>query len=124
MRDVYLDLEIGLSLNRAGFRTTISDSFVGLVDDPKLILSDLAIPHGDCAQRGFYKFLEGRTGAVANAMNDLIRVPANMWCLRHALQRFNVAKYHRHDVEQLKRLDFVRSKLEIAADSRARRRAA
>ena len=125
LRDVYLDLEIGLSLNRAGFRTALSNSFVGLVDDPDLILGELGMPHGDCAQRGVQKFLSnGRFELIAGIINDLIRIPAGIWRLKHALQRLNVSKYHRSDFEQINRLDCVRSAHEAAEIKGSSRRAA
>ena len=115
--DVYLDAEIGLSLQHIGCQTHVSESFCGLVDDDNLILDERSVAHGNSSQRGYEKFLaaDNRPGLGRNIFNDLISAPFSPWRIVNAIQRFGANQYHLHDEEYMARLDNVRRSGELAA---------
>lgn len=107
--DIYLDAEIAFIMRELGYASQINPGFVGYVDDADVILDQSKLAHGDCAQRGFEKFLKSNSGnsLAANMVRDLAQAAISPWRFKHAVQRLTSVKWRHVDQAQIDQLFHV-----------------
>lgn len=104
--DIYLDTEIAFILRELGYTSSVNFGFVGYVDDSDSIFEQSQTPHGDCAQRGFEKFLKSSpaNSLATNMLGDLVRSVVSPWHFKHAIQRLTSIKWRQIDRGQIDQL--------------------
>ena len=109
--DLYLDLDIALSLKTLGFQNVICGECVALIERAKLIENELICPHGKSAQRA-YRRHEHQSGTgsplVASASvfaSEVISALAQPWKIRHAFQRLSARRLIEMDLDYADQLD-------------------
>ena len=109
--DLYLDLDIALSLKTLGFKNAICGDCVALIERTSLIENELTHPHGKSAQRA-YRRHERQSGTsspfiatVSVFASEVVAMPAQPWKLRHAFQRLSARRLAEMDLDYADQLD-------------------
>ncbi|MCH2182028.1 MAG: hypothetical protein MK108_08490 [Mariniblastus sp.] len=86
--DIYLDVELALSLQALGFSNQLCSEIVATVDRESRVQAESRQPHGTTAERSLYRYgRQGRSSRWARTLLDMARSPLQSWRLRHGLQR-------------------------------------
>ena len=86
--DVYLDVEIALSLRTLGFSNVLCRDAIATVESEDWILAESNRPHGCTAERSLYRYTRhGRSSTLARTLMDVAKSPLQPWLLSHGFQR-------------------------------------
>jgi len=86
--DVYLDVELALSLQALGFSNRLCSEIVATIEREGSLESESRRPHGAAAERSLYRHdRRVRSSRWTRTLLDMARSPLQFWRLRHGLQR-------------------------------------
>lgn len=86
--DIYLDVEVALSLRTLGFSNVVCPNAIATVESEDWILAESTRPHGCAAERSLYRYnRQGRSSTLARTLMDLAKSPLQPWRLGHGIQR-------------------------------------
>lgn len=110
--DVFVDAELALSINRAGFESRLVYQFTGYVESEERLIADSTAAHGKSSQRAAVKFAGGEPASIfSNCINDFVRIPFRPWRFRHMLQRLGARPSLRADQQFAARLALVNQEM-------------
>ena len=86
--DVYLDVEVALSLRTLGFTNVLCRDTIATVESEEGILAESNRPHGCTAERSLYRYTRhGQSSTLARTLMDVAKSPLQPWRLSHGFQR-------------------------------------